>query len=59
MLIDNYNKVRENIDKAAKRAGRNPEDITLVAVSKTKPLSDIEELRAAGVMEFGENKPQR
>ncbi len=58
MLIDNYNKVRENIDKAAKRAGRNPEDITLVAVSKTKPLSDIEELRAAGVMEFGENKPQ-
>ena len=58
MLIDNYNEVRKNIDEAAKRVGRNPEEITLVAVSKTKPLEDIEELRAEGVMEFGENKPQ-
>ena len=58
MLIDNYNEVRKNIDEAAVRVGRKPEEITLVAVSKTKPLSDIEELRAEGVMEFGENKPQ-
>ncbi len=58
MLIDNYNMVRSNIDAAAKRAGRNPEEITLIAVSKTKPLEDIEELREAGVREFGENKPQ-
>ena len=58
MLIENYNEVRKNIDEAAKRVGRNPDDITLIAVSKTKPLEDIEELRAEGVMEFGENKPQ-
>ena len=58
MLIENYNEVRKNIDEAALRVGRKPEEITLVAVSKTKPLSDIEELRAEGVMEFGENKPQ-
>lgn len=58
MLVDNYNYVRKNIDEAALRVGRRPEDITLIAVSKTKPLEDIEELRAAGVMEFGENKPQ-
>ncbi len=58
MLIDNYNKVKTNIDAAAKRVGRNPEEITLVAVSKTKPLECIEELAAEGVMEFGENKPQ-
>ncbi len=58
MLVDNYNNVRKNIDEAALRVGRRPEDITLIAVSKTKPLEDIEELRAAGVMEFGENKPQ-
>ena len=57
-LVSNYNKVRSNIDAAALAAGRNPEDITLIAVSKTKPLEDIETLRAAGVMEFGENRPQ-
>ncbi len=58
MLIDNYNEVRSKIDAAAKRSGRNPEEITLVAVSKTKPLECIEELAAEGVTEFGENKPQ-
>lgn len=58
MLIDNYNEVRQNIDAACKRVGRDPSEVTLIAVSKTKPLSDIEELAAEGVMEFGENKPQ-
>ena len=58
MLIENYNFVRKNIDDACRRVGRDPSEVTLVAVSKTKPLSDIEELAAEGVMEFGENKPQ-
>ena len=58
MLSENYDLVRKNIDEAARRAGRNPEDVTLIAVSKTKPLSDIEELIAHGVRIFGENKVQ-
>ena len=58
MLIDNYNNVRSKIDEACRRVGRNPEEVTLIAVSKTKPLSDIEELAAEGVTEFGENYPQ-
>ena len=58
MLIDNYNKVRADIDKACADAGRDPSEVTLIAVSKTKPLSDIEELIKDGVVDFGENKPQ-
>lgn len=58
MLIDQYNQVKENVRAACERAGRNPEDVTVVAVSKTKPLSMIEELRDCGVMDFGENKVQ-
>lgn len=58
MLIENYNYVRQQIIDTATKCGRNPEDITLIAVSKTKPLSDIEELLSIGVKEFGENKVQ-
>ncbi len=58
MLYENYETVVENVKKACVRAGRNPEDVTVIAVSKTKPLSDIEELIAHGVTEFGENKVQ-
>ena len=59
MLKENYEQVRRNIDKACERAGRSPEDVTLIAVSKTKPLSDIEELLAdTNAVDFGENKVQ-
>ncbi len=58
MLYENYETVVENVKKACVRAGRNPEEVTVIAVSKTKPLSDIEELIAHGVTEFGENKVQ-
>jgi len=58
MLYDNYKEVQANIIKACEKVGRNPDEVTLIAVSKTKPLSDIEELIACGVKEFGENKPQ-
>ena len=57
-LYQNYASIRERINAAAKRAGRDPEEITLIAVSKTKPLEDIEELMASGVRDFGENKVQ-
>ena len=56
MLSDNLHEVQENIRKACERSGRNPEDVTLIAVSKTKPVSDIEQIYAAGIREFGANK---
>lgn len=58
MLKDNYEAVEKKIAEACHRVGRSPEEITLIAVSKTKPLSDIEELISCGVKEFGENKVQ-
>lgn len=58
MLYENYEKVVENVKKACERSGRNFQDVTIIAVSKTKPLSDVEELLAHGITEFGENKVQ-
>lgn len=58
MLKDNLKKVQTNIKSACERVGRKPEEVTLVAVSKMKPLSDIEELLETGQMEYGENYVQ-
>ena len=59
MLKENYEKVYDNIVKACERVGRSPEEVTLIAVSKTKPLSDIEELLSdTTAMDYGENKVQ-
>ncbi len=58
MLRDNLIQVQHNIEKACRRAGRDPGEVTLVAVSKIKPLSDIEELAEAGQTDFGENYVQ-
>ncbi|MDD6327512.1 MAG: YggS family pyridoxal phosphate-dependent enzyme [Lachnospiraceae bacterium] len=58
MLKENLLDVKEKIRLACERAGRNPDEVTLIAVSKTKPLSDIEELILCEQMEYGENKVQ-
>ncbi len=58
MIKENYEKVKEKVIKACERAGRNPQDVTLIAVSKTKPLEDLREAYAAGARDFGENKVQ-
>lgn len=50
--------VRERIRRAAARAGRSPDEVTLVAVSKTHPPGAIRAAFAAGVHDFGENKVQ-
>jgi len=50
--------VREQIARAAARAGRPPDDITLVAVSKTQPADAVRQAFAAGLRHFGENKVQ-
>lgn len=54
----NLQQVRERISAAAARCGRDPAEITLLAVSKTKPASAIEEAVAAGQRCFGENYVQ-
>ena len=58
MVTDNYKYIKQQVIETAKACGRNPDDITLIAVSKTKPISDIEELVQIGVSDFGENKVQ-
>jgi pyridoxal phosphate enzyme (YggS family) len=50
--------VRERMARAAARAGRTLDDITLIAVSKTQPADAVREAFAAGLRHFGENKVQ-
>jgi hypothetical protein len=54
----NLTQVRENICRACKKAGRDPGEVTLIAVSKTMPVTDLKEAYDAGSREFGENKVQ-
>ncbi|MBQ9504257.1 MAG: YggS family pyridoxal phosphate-dependent enzyme [Lachnospiraceae bacterium] len=50
--------MEENIEAACKRASRDPSEVTLIAVSKTKPVELIMEAYDAGIRDFGENKVQ-
>lgn len=58
MVKENLLQVQENIRKACEKSGRSPEEVTLIAVSKTKPVPMLEEAYEAGSREFGENKVQ-
>ena len=58
MVNTNLIEVEQNILKACQKSGRNREEITLIAVSKTKPISLLEEAYNAGIRNFGENKVQ-
>ena len=55
-IAENLRQVKARMAQAAQRAERAPEEVTLVAVSKTKPLSLIAETAAAGQVDFGENR---
>ncbi len=57
-LAANIAHVRNTIAEAAQRVGRTPEEITLVAVSKTKPVELVEIAYNLGVTDFGENRVQ-
>src|ERR1700682_6789709 len=57
-VADNIAMVRERIHAAAKRAGRDPDGVTLMAVSKTVPPELIRAAYLAGVGVFGENRVQ-
>lgn len=58
MLKENLKNAEENIEAACKRAGRSRDEVTLIAVSKTKPLEMLREIYDAGTRHFGENKVQ-
>lgn len=58
MLSDNLAKVKERVAAAALKANRDVNDITLIAVSKTKPVEMVQEIYDLGIREFGENKVQ-
>ena len=58
MIVDQLQTVRNEITEACNRSGRDPKEVTLIAVSKTKPVSMIEEAIEAGQTVFGENKVQ-
>lgn len=57
-ISDNLQWVRERIERASARAGRDPEEITLVAVSKTRTPQEIQEALSFGVQILGENRVQ-
>ena len=58
MLKENLQQVEENIKKACKKSGRDRADVTLIAVSKTKPVEMLQTVYDCGVRDFGENKVQ-
>ena len=58
MIKENIKEVEEKIEAACIRAGRDPKEVTLIAVSKTKPVSDIMEAYEYGIREYGEIKVQ-
>jgi hypothetical protein len=57
-IKENLEKIKENIQSACKKVGRKSEEVTLIAVSKTKPNEAILETYDAGIVDFGENKIQ-
>jgi len=57
-LQNNLKEVEKKIAAACTRAGRKREEVTLIAVSKTKPVSMLETIYQEGIREFGENKVQ-
>ena len=58
MVTENLKEVRKKIEEACRTAGRDPDEVTLIAVSKTKPVSLLQEAYDAGARCFGENKVQ-
>ena len=58
MLKTNLQEVENKIQEACKKANRKREDVTLIAVSKTKPVSALREVYDLGIRHFGENKVQ-
>lgn len=57
-VAENYQTLSRRIEAACTRVGRNPKEVTLVAVTKTKPVEMIQEAIEVGITHFGENRVQ-
>lgn len=57
-IKQNYLTTLERVRQVARDCGRNPDDVRLIAVSKTKPIEYVREAAEAGAVDFGENRPQ-
>jgi pyridoxal phosphate enzyme (YggS family) len=53
-----YTRIRQQLDRACRDAGRDPKEVTLLAVSKTVDLDQVELAISAGAHAFGENRPE-
>lgn len=58
MIAENLEQVKKNIEEACRKVNRDPKEVTLIAVSKTKPAELLREAYQAGARCFGENKVQ-
>lgn len=58
MIGENLEEVRLRVAAACRRVGRNPDEVTLIAVSKTRPVEELMSAYRAGAVHFGENKVQ-
>ncbi len=58
MLVENLKTVKSNITEAARRVGRNPEAVKLIAVTKTVGADEVERACGLGLKDFGENRVQ-
>ena len=58
LIQEQISKVQSGLEAACRRAGRDPSEVTLIAVSKTRPVSDIREAYDCGIRDFGENRVQ-
>ncbi|MDE5865534.1 MAG: YggS family pyridoxal phosphate-dependent enzyme, partial [Lachnospiraceae bacterium] len=58
MIRENIEEVKKHISVTCEECGRNPEEVKLIAVSKTKPVSMLKEAYDCGCRDFGENKVQ-
>lgn len=55
-ICDNLSQIRKRIENACKKSGRNPDEVRILAVSKTKPVEAILEAIQCGQLAFGENR---
>ena len=58
MIIESIKEIQNEINETCLKVGRDPSEVTLIAVSKTKPYMDVEEALKSGCIDFGENKVQ-
>lgn len=57
-ILSNIKKIKDKVKGAAKKCGRNPKDVKILAVSKTKPAEYVVSAIDGGMTDFGENRPQ-